>query len=84
MERAVVICRGSSISSSDLHFSNTELSGDSDSFDKGTLKESIAHLEQCLIKKALYETGNNQTRAANQLGISERMIRYKIKKYRMK
>jgi DNA-binding protein Fis len=37
-----------------------------------------------MIRRALKETANHQTRAANLLGISERMLRYKLKKYGLK
>lgn len=30
------------------------------------------------------KTGDNQTRAAEMLGMSERMLRYKLKKYDLK
>ena len=82
IERAVVICRGSVISSRDLPFSNESGFPEGfEAFEKRGLKDSVALLETRLITKALGSTGNNQTRAANLLGISERMIRYKIKKH---
>lgn len=86
IERAVVICRRSLIATRDLPFSSQlPASGNDISIpDKGTLKESVEALETQLISKALDRTSNHQTRAANLLSISERMLRYKLKKYGFK
>jgi len=46
-----------------------------------TLSEKIKELEKEAIRKALKECGWIQARAARKLGITERMINYKIKKY---
>ena len=81
LERAVVIARGSTIETVDLPFSSGEGNGPgSRSWKQGTLKESMALLEQEMVQNAMAETGNHQTRAARILGISERMLRYKLKK----
>lgn len=45
------------------------------------LKEKIGKLERAAILEALRETGWVKARAARRLGITERMIGYKIKKY---
>jgi DNA-binding protein Fis len=37
-----------------------------------------------MIQTALDRSGGHQTRAAENLGISERMLRYKLKKYGLK
>ncbi len=84
LERAVVVARGDYIQTADLPFSE----GKTDPFEKGggepaTLKEAIAFLEQKMIREAM-ATGTNQTAAAGVLGISERMLRYKLKKYGLK
>lgn len=85
LERAVVITRGSVISSRDLPFSGEDLHTDERVvLARGTLKESLEALERQLIEKAMEETSNHQTNAANLLGISERMLRYKLKKYGLK
>ncbi len=46
-----------------------------------TLKEKIKTMERDAILNALEESLWVQTRAARRLGITERMIGYKIKKY---
>jgi len=51
---------------------------------RGTLKESIESFEYQMVRQAMKKTDNHQTKAANLLGISERMLRYKLKKYGLK
>ncbi|MBW2673259.1 MAG: sigma-54-dependent Fis family transcriptional regulator [Deltaproteobacteria bacterium] len=84
IERAVVIARDSVISVKDLPFE--EISPDHFTGHKegGVLKDEIESLERTRIEEALDETGNNQTRAAELLGITERTLRYKLKKYDLK
>ncbi|HRR40202.1 MAG TPA: sigma-54 dependent transcriptional regulator [Syntrophales bacterium] len=83
IERAVVISRGPVISVEDLPFqertpeNGRERSG-------GLMKDSVEALEQRLIEDAMRQVNNNQSRAADLLGISERMLRYKLKKYGFK
>jgi len=85
IERAVVIARDSIISIKDLPFKDV-VSHETDvhTLTQGSLKDSVEALEQHLIDKALADAGNNQSKAAELLGISERMLRYKLKKYQMK
>lgn len=85
IERAVVITRGPVLSSRDLPFSAQDLHSDArETLDRGNLRESLDALERQLIQKAMLETPNHQTKAADILGISERMLRYKLKKYGLK
>ncbi|MCF8127003.1 MAG: sigma-54 dependent transcriptional regulator [Deltaproteobacteria bacterium] len=83
LERAVVIARGDTIETSDLPFSALE-EDQGQNRNRGTLKESIEFLEREMVINAMAEAGNHQTRAARILGISERMLRYKLKKYDLK
>jgi Nif-specific regulatory protein len=48
------------------------------------LKDKIEDIERGAILKALEECGWIQARAARKLGITERMVGYKIKKYGIK
>jgi transcriptional regulator with PAS, ATPase and Fis domain len=48
------------------------------------LKSQVEHLEKRLILAALEKTGGTQSLAAKELGISERVLRYKMKKYGLK
>jgi two-component system NtrC family response regulator len=84
IERAVVLCRGEVITTQDLPFHLQE--GRSEgiwetSRTQKSLPESLEEIEKDLIIKALHQHQGVQTRAAESLGISERVLRYKIKKY---
>ncbi|MDP2972462.1 MAG: sigma-54 dependent transcriptional regulator [Deltaproteobacteria bacterium] len=84
IERAVVLCRGEVITTQDLPFHLQE--GPSEkvweiSGKTKTLPDSLGEIERDLIVKALHQHQGVQTRAAESLGISERVLRYKIKKY---
>jgi DNA-binding NtrC family response regulator len=84
VERAVVLCRGGLITTQDLPFHLKEGVGEASLPDAGrgkTLPEQLEDLEKRLIRQALEECGGVQTRAAEKLGISERVLRYKIQKY---
>jgi DNA-binding NtrC family response regulator len=85
MERAVVITRGPLISRQDLPFKAEDpiLVKDLNA-KKGNLKETLESLERRLVQEAMDAAEGHQTRAAEALGISERMLRYKIKKYGLK
>lgn len=86
IERAVVLCREEVITTQDLPFhlveGKSEEKIDTFKLDK-TLPELIEELEKRLIIKALDQNQDIQTQAAKQLGISERVLRYKIKKYKI-
>jgi DNA-binding NtrC family response regulator len=84
IQRAVVIARGDVISTEDLPFSARMIVGDGKGRGGHPMKDSLEVLEHRMIAEALQEAHNNQTRAAELLGISERMLRYKLKKYGFK
>ena len=84
LERAVVITRDDYITSDDLPFKSSTLAESSDKKLSGTLRESLEDLEKQLIDEAMKKAEDNQTRAAEILGMSERMLRYKLKKYNLK
>ena len=48
---------------------------------RGSLVERLAAIERSLLTQALEEAGGVQTRAARALGISERHLRYRLRKY---
>ena len=83
LERAVVIVRDPIITVADLPFGD-RFAGTVETAGEGRLKDSIEELEKQMILKALEEADNHQTKAAGILGISERMLRYKMKKYGLK
>ena len=84
MERAVVIARNQYITTDDLPFQSVFPADDSEKKAPGALRESVDELEKKLIIEAMEKTQDNQTKAADILGISERMLRYKLKKYGLK
>ena len=51
--------------------------------ERGSLPKTIENLERQLILSALERSGGIQTRAAEELGINERVLRYKMKKYKI-
>jgi len=51
---------------------------------EGTLTEQVEALEKQLIFDALQESSGNQTKAGKLLGLTERNLRYKLKKYNIK
>jgi len=84
MERAVVIAREQYISVDDLPFGGDTLAASRGGKTGGSLRDSLEELEQRLISEAMDKASDNQTRAAEILGMSERMLRYKLKKYNLK
>jgi DNA-binding NtrC family response regulator len=85
IERAVVIARDAVISVEDLPFGEGMEEGRAGGkSEEGLLRGSIEELEKKLIVEAMEKVGEHQTRAAELLGISERMLRYKLKKYGLK
>ena len=83
IERAVVISRDSVITVDDLPFRSVATSQEHE-YGEGTLRGAIEGLESKMIREAMEQAGFHQTRAAESLGISERMLRYKLKKYDLK
>jgi transcriptional regulator with PAS, ATPase and Fis domain len=86
IERAVVIARESLISLEDLPFRDTDdhISG-SIKTDTGLLRKSIEELERKMIIEVMEKSGAHQTaKAAEALGISVRMLFYRLKKYGLK
>lgn len=87
IERAVVLCQGEIITTQDLPFHLQEERSEnlSDAFKKEkSLPESLEEIERDTIIKALRQHHGVQIKAAESLGISERVLRYKIKKYKIR
>lgn len=80
VQRTATLVRGGTIRPSDLpgeirhHATATQ----------GTLAESLEAVEREMIASALEKTDGVQTKAAELLGISERVLRYKIKRGRIR
>ncbi len=83
IERAVVLARGEIISTQDLP-PQLKPAADGNSIIPGkSLPDTVADLEKTLIRQALLEAHGNQSEAARALGLTERNLRYKLKKYHM-
>ena len=84
IERAVVLCRGEAITTQDLPFHLREEKPEGllqlPTKEK-SLPEILEDVEKDRIIKALHQHHGVQTKAAGGLGLSERMLRYKMKKY---
>jgi two-component system NtrC family response regulator len=79
MERAVVLTRDDVIGVEDL-----PLALEAPAWETGEeagLIAAVEGLERRMIREALAKADGTQTRAAELLGISERVLRYKLKKY---
>ncbi len=85
MERAVVICRGSVVLRDDLPFADAPCEPEVDpEAAGGSLNEALAALERRMLQEALTQAAFNQSQAARLLGLNERMLRYKLRKYGLK
>jgi Nif-specific regulatory protein len=80
IERAVLLCDGDVIRSEHLPPS-LQMIDKSQSVASTSLPETIANKERELIIDALKKSSGQQRRAASELGITERILGYKIKKY---
>ncbi len=79
IERAVVLTRDEVIGRGDLPLALEESEG---KIDREThLTAAVEGLERRMIKEALARARGVQTRAAEALGVTERALRYKLKKY---
>lgn len=86
IQQSIVLCRAEIITRDDLplrvHEAFSEKASPLEM--EGTFIEKVEAFEKSLILAALKEAGNVQTRASERLGIGERHLRYKLKKYGMK
>ena len=79
LERAVVLCRGDVIDRGDLPLILDEPDAPSEATTQ--LTAAVEGLERRMIREALKRANGVQTRAAELLGVTERALRYKLKKY---
>lgn len=97
IERAVVLCKGDTLEASlfpipgsrtspvlsNLQASECSIPADAVVL-SGDLLESVKQLEIKMIKQAMVETDGNQRKAAKRLGVTERILGYKVKTYGLK
>ena len=85
VERAVVMARGQNLTRDDLPMElATELNQEPARDDDSSLPNQVEALERRAIEQALQKVEGVQSRAAEILGITERNLRYKLKKYGFK
>ena len=82
VERAMVLSRGEVITTADLPpgVAAVPAAAETASTATDSLPEAVENLERSRIREALEQSDGVQTRAARKLGITERNLRYKIKK----
>jgi Nif-specific regulatory protein len=80
IERAVVVCDGFVIQERHLPDSIKHVEVHRP-LEQLTLGEAVAHLERRMIEDALRKADGNATRAARELGTTERIVRYKAQKH---
>jgi DNA-binding NtrC family response regulator len=81
VERAVVFSESSILTLADLPVFLKETREDDLAFEGHSLPEKVRMIETREIKKALRSTGGVKSKAARDLGITERILSYKIKTY---
>jgi len=83
IEQAVVLCRGDTITLRDLP--QQAMRNERTPIYEGALatdlEEQVEALERAALERALTEAGGNKSAAARLLGVSERKVRYLVKKY---
>ncbi len=86
IERAVVLARSNIITLTDLPINVKELTEENKIQDLGSsdITGQVEALEKRLIYDALKQASGNQTKAGKMLGITERNLRYKLRKYGIK
>jgi len=80
IHRAVVLARGDTITRADLPLHLGGLKPEA-KVEAGGFAERVMAFEKTLIDEALDKAGGVQTRAAAALGMSERHLRYRLKKF---
>jgi two-component system response regulator AtoC len=84
VERAMVLCEGELLSSTDLPDRIREAENPIQkqlASDELSIKKATRIIEEVLIRRALQHTRGNRTRAAEVLEISHRALLYKLKEY---
>lgn len=84
IERSMVVSRGDTMTTQDLPLQVREDIKEAKlhlETEGKSLNNMLSQIERDLIMKALEKYGGVQTKAAHSLGLSERVLRYKIQKY---
>lgn len=87
VERAVILCTGKVLKREHFPFDlkdrirNVDMAGDKEA--SGSLKDVVSSVEKRMIESAMKQTGGNKRKAAKLLGITERILGYKLSKLRL-
>jgi Nif-specific regulatory protein len=81
IERAVVVCDGVAIHG--RHLPPTLQIPEASGTTPGSLKDAVGQLERDLLQDALKSTRGSVTEAARMLATTERILRYKLRKYQI-
>jgi Nif-specific regulatory protein len=81
IERAIVVCSGSVLEERHLPMTLRQAAGGDQAIGRPSLAEAVERLERRMIEEALEESGGNLARASRALGTTERILRYKVRKY---
>lgn len=84
IQRAVVLARSDLITTDDMASYIGHYKTETNEKSEDSLVQSVENLEIHMIRHALQTANGNQSEAARALGITERNMRYKMKKYGMK
>jgi len=83
VHRAVVLARDRTLTTADLPIRVTRVKVGGRADEEAPFVERVAEFERALIVEALDRADGVQTRAARALGMSERHLRYKLRKYQL-
>ncbi|MSR77802.1 MAG: nif-specific transcriptional activator NifA [Candidatus Omnitrophica bacterium] len=90
-ERAIILCRSDTLEPENFPITvirhtadHAVSSGGGETTEAGSLTVAVENLEKKMIMEALERTDGNQRKAAKQLGITERILGYKIRTYGLK
>lgn len=87
IEHTVVMCQSETISREHFPFDLSArikppaADAHSDGEEIGSLPQAVENLERRFLTRALQKTGGNKRKAARLLGLTERMLGYKVKSY---
>lgn len=85
IQRAVIMCKGSVLERQhfpvDLQANIKPVSGESEGFTSDHLEKAVEDLERRMMADGLRRTNGNKRKAAQILGITERIFGYKAKQY---
>lgn len=87
IERAVILCTGKVIKREHFPFELQDrvrkVETPSEFEAKGNLNDAVANIEKKMIESAIKQSGGNKRKAAKMLGVTERILGYKLSKLKL-